>query len=105
MSSQRNDVANHYPELLALAPGVTAILAPIAGQLGAIIKYVSGGSLSILRNPEQGITTVGSSFAISNLYTLGTNEVMNLNTNQSLYMIATGATCVVNVLRLRSIGC
>lgn len=111
MSSSREDVGSVYPETLAIPAGVTCILSPIPGQLGAILKYVSGGSLVILRNPEFfgnsnmiGTTTVGSTFAINNLYTMGANEVMNLAASQFLYITATGATCVASILRLRSDG-
>lgn len=111
MSTSRNDVGSIYPELLALPAGVTAVIAPIPGQLGAILKYVSGGSLVLLRNPEFvgnsqfiGTTTVGTTFATANTYVVGTNEVINLSANQTLYLIATGATCVANILRLRSNG-
>lgn len=110
-STSRSDVGSVYPETLAIPSGTTCILSPIAGQLGAILKYVSGGSLVILRNPEWfgssqliGTTTIGSTFAINNTYVVGTNEVINLSANQQLYLIATGSTCVASILRLRSNG-
>lgn len=108
MSTIRQDVASFYPELLALPSGVTAVISPIPGQVGFILKYVSGGSLSLLPNPAvaSGYSTVGSSFAVgaSNLYTLGTNEILSVSGNQFLYLLATGSTCVANILRLRSAG-
>lgn len=113
MSSSRDDVGSVYPELLAIPAGVTAIISPIPGQLGAILKYVSGGSLVILRNPEYvipgasnivGTTTVGSTFSMANTYVLGANEIINLSANQQLYLFATGTTSVANLLRLRSDG-
>ena len=109
MSSSRDDVGAVYPETLAIPAGVTCVLSPIPGQVGSILKYVSGGSLVLLRNPEFfgnsnmiGTTTVGSTFAINNLYTVGTNEIINLSANQFTYLTATGATCVASILRLRS---
>lgn len=102
--SGRDDVKTLFPEVLTLATGVTSILQPIPGQLGVILKYVSGGSLGILRNPdtESGATTVGASFATSGLYTVGSAEVLNVSLAGPLYLFATGATCIANVLRLRS---
>lgn len=110
-SSSRDDVGSLYPELLAIPAGVTAIISPIPGQLGGILKYVSGGSLVLLRNPEWfgssqfiGTTTIGTTFSTANTYLVGTNEVISLSANQTLYLIATGSTCVANLLRLRSDG-
>lgn len=111
MSSSREDVGSVYPELLAIPAGTTCVLSPIPGQVGAILKYVSGGSLVILRNPEWfgssqliGTTTVGSTFATANTYTVTANEIINLSANQTMFLIATGSTCVANILRLRSNG-
>lgn len=105
-STSRSDVFSNYPELLALPAGVTAVISSIPGQLGLILKYVSGGSLSVLRNPEPyaGTTTVGTSFATAGLYTLATTEILNVSMAGDMYLIATGATCVANMLRLRSQG-
>ncbi len=111
MSTSRDDVGSVYPETLAIPARVTCVLSPIPGQLGCILKYVSGGSLVILRNPEFfgnsnmiGTTTVGSTFAINNVYTIGANEIINLSANQFMYLTATGSTCVASILRLRSDG-
>lgn len=100
----RSDVFNLYPEVLTLATGVTSVVQPIPGQLGVILKYVSGGSLGILRNPEaeSGATTVGASFATSGLYTVGSAEILNISLAAPLYLYATGATCIANLLRLRT---
>lgn len=102
--SGRDSVLTLYPEVLTLNPGVTSVVQPIAGQLGFILKYVSGGSLGILRNPEgeSGATTVGASFATGGLYTVGSAEVLNVSQAGPLYLFATSATCVANILRLRS---
>lgn len=110
MSTIRDDVARIWPETLAIPSGVTCEVKPVQGQVGIVLKYVSGGSLSILattRNPN-GISfvqgTSGCTFAISNLYTVGTNEILNISMCDSLFLLASGSTNVCSILRLRTLG-
>lgn len=110
MSTIRDDVARLWPETVTIAPGITLEIKPIQGQVGYIMKYVSGGSLGILptsRNPygQSGIqSTTGVSYLTTNIYTVGTNEILNLSMTDSTFVYATGATLVFSILRLRTIG-
>lgn len=105
MSSSRDDVFGYFPETLHIPAGVTCEIKPIAGQIGGIMKYISGGSFVILRTTEiTGATTTGTSFTVNNLYVLGTSEIMSVAVSGSTWITATGATLVANVLRFRSIG-
>lgn len=98
MGFQRDDSFAQYPETLFLSG--TATIAPMPGQIGMILKYVSGGSLSILGTSM----AVGSTFGASMLYTLGTNEVMSGNICGNLRLQITGATCIANLMRMVSAG-
>lgn len=98
MSVQREDVFNLYAESLALPAGVTAVIPSVQGQIGAILKYVSGGSIQIIGASN----ALGSTYGINRLYLLGTTEILNVNMCGPMYLIATGSTCVVNLLRLTS---
>lgn len=114
MSTIRDDVARLWPETLAIPSGVTCEVKPVDGQVGIILKYVSGGSLSILATSKNSVgqsflrATTGCSFALGNSlgtqYTLATSEIMNINMCDSLFLFATGATNVCSILRLRSVG-
>ncbi len=100
MSADRDSVYAEYPEQLALPAGVTAPIPAIAGQIGIILKYVSGGSLSIVGASN----SIGSTYAIGQIYTVGTSEILNLNQSGTLYLLGSGSTCVAQILRLRSAG-
>jgi hypothetical protein len=115
MSTIRDDVARLYPELLAIPVGVTCEIKPIQGQVGVIMKYQSGGSFTLLKTSKvaNGMSnlqaTTGCSFALGGTlgaaYTVGTNEILNISMCDSIFIFGGGgATCLVNVLRLRSIG-
>jgi hypothetical protein len=99
-SSDRDSVYSTYSEQLALPAGVTAAIPAMRGQIGAILKYVSGGSLSVVGAS----TSFGSTFAIGSLYTLGTTEVLNISMSGTLFLQGGGSTCVAQILRLRSAG-
>ena len=100
MSGDRSNVFQSYPEQLALPNGVTAAILPMPNQLGFILKYVSGGSLSLI-----GYSSVnGTTFDMSNIYTVGTAEVINISQSSTLFLIGTGATCVAQMIRLRGAG-
>ena len=101
--SDRESVYGLYSEQLALPPGVTAEIKPLPRQVGVIFKYQSGGSISIV-GPS---VMAGSTYSMDGgslglLYTLGTSEVMNMSLQGSLYLIASGATCVLSMQRLLS---
>ena len=98
--SDRLSVYAEYPEQLALPSGVTAPILAISGQVGVILKYVSGGSLSIIGASS----SIGSTYATGQLYTLGTGEILNISQSGTLFLQASGATCVAQILRLRGAG-
>ena len=98
--SDRSSVYAEYPEQLALPAGVTAPILAIAGQVGIILKYVSGGSLSVVGASN----VIGSTYAIGQLYTLGTGEVLNISQSGTLFLQGGGSTCVAQILRLRGAG-
>lgn len=96
----RDDVFSHYPETLAIGPGVTAQINAIPGQNAITIKYLSGGSMSITGTS----LSVGSTYAISNIYPVGTVEVLNINLSGTINITASGSTLVCSLLRYRSAG-
>jgi hypothetical protein len=98
--SDRESVYAEYPEQLALPAGVTAPILAMRGQIGVILKYISGGSLSVVGTS----TALGSTYAIGQLYTLGTGEILNISQSGTLFLQGGGSTCVAQILRLRSAG-
>lgn len=105
MSNQRDDVFGMYPETIAIATGTTALIKPLPGQIGMILKYVSGGSLAIVGTTfpitsSGSAATSGTTFAINNLYTIGTSEILNVDMSGDIYLFNTGgATVVASLLR------
>jgi hypothetical protein len=100
--SQRDSIYGVYPERFNLASGVTLYIPPLPGQISMTLKYISGGSLSV----------IGSSFGYgitlpviaSQVYTINDNELLNFNTSGGILLIATGSTAIFDVLRGRSAG-
>lgn len=102
MGNQRDDVFTIYTETCAVATGTTALINPLPGQIGMIMKYMSGGSLAIVGAtfPLVNGNTSGTTFALSNLYTLGTSETLNIDMSGPIYVYNTGgATTVFGLLR------
>ena len=90
-----------FPETIVLGTGVTALINPIQGQNGLVLKYGSGGTLWI-----KGVSTTvtyGTTYATAVQYPLGTTEALSLNLSGSIYLQATGATTTAYLLRTRSI--
>lgn len=109
MSTAREDIFAFFPETLFIPSGGTMTINPIPGQISAILKYVSGGSLAVIKNPGSsyavaGQTLIGTSFTPSFIYTLGTNEVLNVMSSGPIVLFAAGVTCVANLLRGQSQG-
>ena len=98
--STRDEVGSHYPEKLVIPPAVTVEIPVIAGQNAALIKYGSGGSLLIVGHS----LPTGSTYAVSQEYLMGTNEVQFSNIMGSIYLLATGATVTCYLLRYRTSG-
>lgn len=100
MAGDRSSVYKQFPETLAIPTGVTAIIKPMPHQIGVIVKYVSGGSLSIIGSSHAS----GSTFATANTYLLGSSEVLNVALSGPLQLSATGATSVAHIIRLLGAG-
>ena len=96
--SDRSFVYFVYPEVIALPAGVTATIMPMPKQNGVIFKLLSGSSLSVVGASMAG----GSSFATSNAYLVGANEIQNIALSGPLTLLATGATAVIHIERLLS---
>lgn len=106
MSSFRDEDTKYvYPETIHIAAGVTMMVLPMPGQLGLQLKYVSGGSLSVVGSTftQYGVVH-GCTYAVNNIYTLGTSEILSLNQSGPLYLMGTGATVVANMFRRLSSG-
>lgn len=96
--NDRSAVYGMYAETLALPAGVTAEIKMLPNQIGVIFKYISGGSLSVV-GPS---VSLGSTYAINQTYLLGTGEIQNIALSGSIYLLATGSTCVLSMERLLS---
>lgn len=97
---QRDEIFSHFPEKLVIGAGITAEIPVIAGQNAALIKWASGGSLLIMGQSLSG----GSSYAVSNEYLMGSNEVQFANMSGSIYLMASGSTVTCYLLRYRTSG-
>lgn len=77
-----------------LAVGLSAIIGItlVPGQQVAVLKYFSGGSLEI----------GGSALTWGAGYLMGTSEVLNMKSQGTFYLAATGATAVAMLLRGKS---
>jgi len=102
--NSNEDVRGQFPETLVLGTGITAIIAPIAYQTGILLKYGSGGTLSII-GPTYSFqgSFQGSTFATAKSYLLGTTEILSLSSKGAITLIATGATTTVYMLRATNI--
>lgn len=101
MGNQRDDIFTLFPETLAIPAGATAVINPLPGQMGMLMKYVSGGSILIQGATFLGVNgnSVGSSYAINQQYILGTAEILSIDMSGLLYVQATGSTSVISLLR------
>ena len=96
----RDEIGSAYPETLAIPPGVQCDISPMAGQNAITLKWVSGGSLTIVGTSMAG----GCTFAISNQYTLSTSEIHNSDLMGPLSLLASGSTTVCSILRYKTPG-
>ena len=100
MANDRGFVYSAYPETYNLPTGVTLALTGLPGQNAAVLKYITGGSLSIVG----GTATIGSSYAVGNFYQMSTGETVNLDLSGTINVVAVGATAVFSLLRGRTSG-
>ncbi len=74
----------------------------VTGGVGVnsqVIKYFSGGSLAIY-----GDTVSAAGASTLNGYLMGTSEALNIGGPAAYYLVATGATAVVMILRTKTAG-
>lgn len=98
--SSGTDIQTLYPETLIIPSGASTLISPIAGQMSVVLKYGTGGSLSISNVSD----SAGSSLASAQLYIMGTSEILSMDTVGGFYLTATGATVTCYLLRGRSSG-
>lgn len=99
MSSGNSDsVFSSYPETLAIPAGTTAVISALPGQINAILKWGSGGTLIIVGAS----LAVGSTFSIAQEYIVGTAEAVSMDLRGSVSLLASGTTSVCYLLRSRS---
>ena len=102
--SKDNFAGNLLIERLAIATGSTATGATaVAGQVFAYGRIFSGGSLEI---GGSYVLSSGAStaFASGNGYLVGAAEVINFPAVGTMWMISTGSTCVLQIVRGLSPG-
>lgn len=96
------NVFGFLPTIIAVPAGATnsVLVSEQAGEVGGVLKYVSGGSLEILNCPVGTTLSGGSLQALAGTgYLLGTAESINFAGAARFYLCATGATAVAHLLR------
>lgn len=84
---------------------VAVLIEGIAGQNSTLLKYVSGGTLSVV-GVATGVTLTAAELAsaVGNHYVMGTSEVLSIDGPARFYLMATGATTTVSAIRGRTQG-
>lgn len=106
MASQ-DDIFAYGATKLVVGPGATLALlvTGIAGEVGGILKYFSGGSLEIIGvTTGQSLTAAQMVTALGTGYLLGTTEIVNTDGNARYYLMALGATSIAYSLKGLSSG-
>lgn len=91
---------------IIVPPGMTlaALVTPMAGQVGALLKYLTGATLQIV-GVAAGSTLTAAQLATSSGYILGASEIFQINGPASFYMAtATGTTHVISLVAAKSAG-
>lgn len=105
--AREQDIGRILCETIAVPPGATAaaFFPSTAGFYGMAIKYLSGGSLSLVGastslNGFTASAVTGSTYATASAYLMGTSEVVNVNHFVGdFYLQATGSTAVAALIR------
>ncbi len=99
--SSRDDTYQILAETLHIPAGVTVAIPALPYETAIQLKYISGGSLSILGSTfTVGVTNYGGgSYVASMRYILGTTEVFAANMSGTLYIQGSGSTCVASLVR------
>lgn len=111
--AREDDVRSIFTQRITLASGATLMVTPIPGQVSLILKLISGGTLEI--SGSDGFTTNGAgiTYAINGItggqgsgsfYPIATSEDISMASSGIFYLVASGATCVVALMRGRSIN-
>lgn len=98
--SSGTDPQSLYPEIIAIPAGASLLVTPVPGQMSVLVKYFSGGSLSITNV----VDATGSSNAIAQQYVFSASEALSFDSVGSFYLTATGSTSVAHMIRIRSSG-
>ena len=103
MSAQQDKIFGLYPQQIIVPPGATnaVLIQNVAGEVGMIIKYFSGGSCQIINAPP-GATLTGPqlvSYGNTGGYLLGTTEAVSVDGPARFYLQAYGATTIIMLLK------
>lgn len=104
------DIMGFTAALLTITAGATNALAinPCPGQVGNIVKYISGGTLEIHGAPLYNPTIANSSTAWAGAslvalqgtgYPMAVNETVPYDGAARYYLMATGSNVTVAILR------
>jgi len=96
-----NDIHSFIAGTFIVGINETCTIGPIAGQMGLVVKLLSGGTLSVL-GPAMGFGN--NPFLMNDRYVIADGEILSLDNRGTISFFATGATCVFTVLGSRSAG-
>jgi hypothetical protein len=99
--SRSTDVHAALSQRITCAPGTVTAVTAKPGQLAQQLKLVTGGTLEI-GGSTGAQAAIGASF--NQMYYLSANEIYSWNNAGTLYLWASGATCVVALIDGRSSG-
>lgn len=107
MGSSSDQIFGITTSILTVPPGATnaVLITPGPYVTATLIKYASGGSVSIFGNPFQvsGVSSVitGTSLVtgFSGSYLLGASEALSIDGPAQFYVAATGTTALISVLQ------
>lgn len=105
---RENDVSALQPQIISVITGggSATLIGATAGQVGGILKWMSGGSLEIFYAPvgvSSGSQPAGGA-AGSSGYLVGTAELVSVTGPARFYLVATGSNAVCHYLRAMGPG-
>lgn len=89
-----DDIYSGFGQRIAVGLSTIVGVTVVAGQVGSIFKYFSGGTLEI----------GGATLLWGNGYVFAVGEAIQMDNAGTFYFAATGATVVMMSLRGRSAG-
>lgn len=105
--SRSEDVKGALSRRITCAPGTVTEIPAVPGQLAQQLKLLSGGTLEIggpTMAQAAAFATYASGGTFGAMYPLSTNEIYSWNNSGTMYLWASGATCVVALINGRSAG-